>query len=220
MKDYYYILGVNKNASKEEIKKAYRKLSLKLHPDQNNGDKFFEERFREINEAHEVLTDDVKRKLYDLQFNQNLKGASPNNYSTNESQGSKGTDSDTQNYSFKQQSKDKYQETKSEYTPPNGSQRSTNKKSSKGLRNFVLTVVCLLILYAIKTIVSEYIRTDTLKKYEGSLKNQLHDSQVDTATIAVNSFPADTASYALNNSKNAMTLQESSELLFGKVTCG
>lgn len=55
MKDYYYILGVDKEASVEEIKKAYRKLSLKLHPDQNNGDVFFESRFKEINEAYVEL---------------------------------------------------------------------------------------------------------------------------------------------------------------------
>ena len=55
MKDYYYILGIKPNASTDEIKKAYRKLSLKFHPDKNDGDKFFEERFKEINEAYENL---------------------------------------------------------------------------------------------------------------------------------------------------------------------
>ena len=65
MKDYYYILGISNNASLEEVKKAYRKLSLKFHPDQNNGDKFFEERFRDINEAYETLNNEQKRKEYD-----------------------------------------------------------------------------------------------------------------------------------------------------------
>jgi len=56
-KDYYKILGVDRNASEKEIKKAYRRLARKYHPDVNPGDKQAEERFKEINEAHEVLTD-------------------------------------------------------------------------------------------------------------------------------------------------------------------
>lgn len=64
-KDYYKILGVKKDASKDEIKKAFRKLALKYHPDKNKGDKNAEERFKEINEAYEVLSDDEKRKKYD-----------------------------------------------------------------------------------------------------------------------------------------------------------
>lgn len=66
MKNYYYILGVERNATLEEIKKAYKKLALKFHPDQNNGDKFFEERFKEIAEAYEVLSNQERRKQYDM----------------------------------------------------------------------------------------------------------------------------------------------------------
>jgi curved DNA-binding protein len=64
-KDYYKILGVDKKASQDDIKKAYRKLALKYHPDKNPGDKKAEERFKEVNEANDVLSDPEKRKKYD-----------------------------------------------------------------------------------------------------------------------------------------------------------
>lgn len=64
-KDYYAILGVSKTASTDEIKKAYRKLALKYHPDKNKGDKEAEQKFKEMNEAYEVLSDQQKRSTYD-----------------------------------------------------------------------------------------------------------------------------------------------------------
>ena len=64
-RDYYEVLGVEKNASDAEIKKAYRKLAMKYHPDQNPGDKTAEEKFKEINEAYEVLSDADKKARYD-----------------------------------------------------------------------------------------------------------------------------------------------------------
>lgn len=64
-KDYYKILGVNRKANEEDIRKAYRKLAMQYHPDRNPNDKQAEERFKEINEAYQVLSDSKKRAHYD-----------------------------------------------------------------------------------------------------------------------------------------------------------
>ena len=64
-RDYYDVLGVGRNADAKEIKRAYRKLAKKYHPDMNPGDKNAEQKFKEITEAYNILSDDEKKKLYD-----------------------------------------------------------------------------------------------------------------------------------------------------------
>ncbi len=64
-RDYYEVLGVDKSASERDIKKAYKRLAMKFHPDRTEGDKALEEKFKEVQEAHEILTDSQKRAAYD-----------------------------------------------------------------------------------------------------------------------------------------------------------
>ncbi len=100
--DYYKILGIDKNASEDDIKKAYRKLARKLHPDLNPNDKEAHQKFQKINEANEVLSDPEKRKKYDTygkdwqhadQFEQQKRsGARPQNSGRQESYGNAGED--------------------------------------------------------------------------------------------------------------------------------
>ena len=80
MKDYYEVLGVSKTASADEIKKAYRTLAFKYHPDRNAGNKEAEEKFKEITAAYDVLSDEGKRRNYDLG------GYSTNDYSNSSQQ--------------------------------------------------------------------------------------------------------------------------------------
>lgn len=90
-KDYYTILGVSKSATQDELKKAYRKLVTKYHPDKNQGDAVAEEKFKELQEAYEVLKDPEKRKWYD-KVGKNWKqyqqaGGDPNSYNWQQWQG-------------------------------------------------------------------------------------------------------------------------------------
>ena len=76
-RDYYEVLGVSHSASSEEIKRAFKKLARKFHPDVNPGNKGAEERFKEVSEAYAVLSDGKKRRQYDVQGHSAFAGGSP-----------------------------------------------------------------------------------------------------------------------------------------------
>ncbi|MBC6401536.1 MAG: molecular chaperone DnaJ [Ekhidna sp.] len=80
-RDYYEILGVDKNVSQDELKKAYRKIAIEFHPDKNPGDKEAEEKFKEAAEAYDVLSNDEKRQRYDRFGHQGVGGASGGGFS-------------------------------------------------------------------------------------------------------------------------------------------
>lgn len=80
--DYYKILGVNRNATEEDIKKSYRQMALKYHPDRNPGDKGSEQKFKEAAEAYEVLGDPEKRRRYDQFGHDGLRGTEMHGFST------------------------------------------------------------------------------------------------------------------------------------------
>jgi molecular chaperone DnaJ len=81
-KDYYELLGVDRNATQEDIKKAYRRLALKYHPDRNPGDKEAEQKFKEISEAYDVLSDPEKRANYDRFGHEGLRGFATRDFQT------------------------------------------------------------------------------------------------------------------------------------------
>lgn len=80
MTDYYSVLGVEKSATADEIKKAYRKLALKFHPDRNQGDSEAEKKFKEVSEAYEILSNDEKRRTYDQFGADAFKGGGPGGF--------------------------------------------------------------------------------------------------------------------------------------------
>ena len=124
MKNYYQILGLNRDADLFEIKKAYKKLAIKFHPDKNNNDSFFEERFKEILEAYETLSDIERKKAYDSKYD-----ILYNNGNTKH-QSNKGTNKD---------SRSKYK--------TSSNNRDTKKKTRK---NYLGYIIALLIFFTIK----------------------------------------------------------------------
>ncbi|MEO8765236.1 MAG: J domain-containing protein [Ginsengibacter sp.] len=171
IKDFYYILGLAKNASKDEIKKAYRKLSLKFHPDHNNGDKFFEERFRDVHEAYETLIDDIKRRWYDDKVS-----------------GFKGMDRSEKNYpytySFQGQPAKKQQGPKPVPGPPQWHSYTGATYENKLNKTIypLIGIAIFLIPFIIKIVLNKLHNDDSFHNYNGLSQYQApQSSSTDTA---------------------------------------
>ena len=128
MKNYYDLLGVKQNCTQEEIRKAYRKLSIKFHPDKNDGDEFFSEMFKQINEANEVLSNPNKRIQYDKKISAGNNNSKPYDASqTYEKQANRNQD-----------------------TTSKRKESDTRKRDSKPIStNFVLGIVAIVLLLAV-----------------------------------------------------------------------
>lgn len=141
MVNYYKILGLNSNATDVEIKTAYRKLSKKYHPDMNDGDKFFEDRFREIQEAYEKLCDPEYRSAYSkFEREANQKSEKTKNYS---------------------KSKQK------EYNNETNSEESVSKPS-KLSQNIFFSVLIIIIIVVVKLALKESVRKNALEEIENT----------------------------------------------------
>lgn len=169
MKDYYYILGLNKNASKDEIKKAYRKLSLKFHPDHNIGDKFFEDRFRDVKEAYETLVDDAQRRVYDDNLKTNIE-----------------SNTDEKSYSYKTASQSKPSEKKQQQSsanktsPASATAFSPKKKKSNDVLFTIIGIVIFLSPFVLNRIANQLGKKDSSGNYTDTLLTTPPQASYDT----------------------------------------
>jgi len=139
MNDYYFLLGVRKNATDQEIKTAYRKLSKKFHPDLNDGDSFFAERFKEIQKAYETLSDSSKKKNYDFLIKNYDSKISNSEYTTK-----------------KEPTKKEPQENDNDFHNPSNNPKSSIKKDKSSLITFSIIFLILIgITFFVSKIISQ-----------------------------------------------------------------
>ncbi len=149
MKNYYQVLGVQPNATNEDIKSAYRKLAVKFHPDKNNGDKYFEERFKEIQVAYDTLIDDNLRKHYNQQlfyfYQKVYDNKQQNTYSTPK----------------------KEEKPKQEYSSDNAKNTTNSTKQGSSLNFwYIVSAVCIALIVFVVIALKNYSQDKTLHNLE------------------------------------------------------
>lgn len=170
MTDYYRILGINSSATDDEIKTAYRKLSKKFHPDLNQGDEFFEARFKEIQEAYEKLSNKSFREEYD---NSSTKQSNTNQFSTSPN--------------------DKYYSSSQTSNPFEKPVKP--KSNNKLIRNISIPIILILAIALVKEVVQKSIRdnavNNSMNSYlsKNSPKNSDYSSPLNTDTISIETQP-------------------------------
>jgi len=163
MKNYYQILGVNRHSNIQEIKRNYRKLATKFHPDKNNGDTFFEEMFKEILEAYEVLSDNLKRARYDNQYDRIF---------VNKKRDNKKKQTDTK------ENKSDYDEKVKSEKQHSYNQYNIKKKKKKNYNNFFIGLIIIGLLkfvfwikketYDNKNVIPEIVNTQKVNSESGN----------------------------------------------------
>lgn len=145
MKNYYQILGVDRYSNIQEINRNYRKLATKFHPDKNNGDAFFENMFKEILEAHEVLSDNLKKTKYDIQYD--------NTFGTKKRE----TINAQTDFGYKENKSNLYQKA----YPENQHVNNQNSTSAKKKKNYSIFFIGLMIIGILK--LAFWIKEETYK---------------------------------------------------------
>lgn len=183
--DYFKILGVSINSSDEEIKSAYRKLSKKFHPDLNNNDKFFEERFKEIQEAYEVLTNTERKKKFIVQYNAFYHDQTHANKMDSgfDNKTNEETNSNTTNNSNRQKEESTFKE--------NSKVQAEPKKNFKA-ESYIFVVLILVVFGLIRHVINKKITSNTISDYHSKYQAHNASSQMLDTFSAAPAYENDT----------------------------
>lgn len=185
MKNFYQILGVPINATNEEIKTAYRKLATKFHPDKNGGDKYFEEMFKEVQIAYEILGNNFSRKEYDIKLRDYLEGRKP--------KPSENPTSSTSSNSYSSSSSQNYRHENTTQQSKNSTNNQSNNKQNNNTSDFGCGTVFIL-LFSLSVIWFLWKQCSKKANYNDNLDYSDSAMAVVDSAIAV----ADSAAYVVD----------------------
>jgi DnaJ-domain-containing protein 1 len=225
MKDYYYILGVDSNATDEDIKTAYRKLSKKFHPDANNGEPFFEERFKAIQEAYETLSDPGKRSAYDLELRRfNLSRLNNDDLKEYEASLKKKYDEELKwrEEALRQQYQQGQMDTGSGVFEPDNETRPTATETKQQNNAYAYIVGIVLVLMALAVIVFMVNKKKDPPKRADPINAASHTSSARTDTaytpMAITAANSNAQVFSANNPR--LVLRNNNTMLLGQFPLG